>query len=73
MDNFNAIINPPNSAILAVGRIADRIVPIAGVPAVRPMMTLNIACDHRVIDGARAAEFLETLTSYIENPLTAIY
>lgn len=73
VDNFNAIINPPNSAILAVGRIADRIVPIAGVPAVRPMMTLNIACDHRVIDGARAAEFLETLTSYIENPLTAIY
>lgn len=73
VDSFNAIINPPNSAILAIGRIADRIVPIGSVPAVRPMMTLNVACDHRVIDGARAAEFLATLTRFIENPLTAIY
>jgi pyruvate dehydrogenase E2 component (dihydrolipoamide acetyltransferase) len=73
IDSFSAIINPPNSAILAVGRIAERVVPLKGVPTVRLMMTLTIACDHRVIDGARAAEFLATLAGFIENPLTGIY
>lgn len=69
VDEFNAIINPPQAAILAVGRIADRVVPVDGQAAVRPMMTLNLSCDHRAVDGARAAQFLDTLTRLIHNPV----
>jgi len=68
VDAFAAIINAPQAAILAVGRIADRIVPVAGRPAVRPMMTLTLSCDHRVVTGANAAEFLRTLAALIEEP-----
>ena len=60
---FTAIIVPPQAAILAVGEIADRVVAVNGKPEVRPMMTLTLSCDHRVVDGARAAEFMETLAS----------
>jgi pyruvate dehydrogenase E2 component (dihydrolipoamide acetyltransferase) len=69
VDVFNAIVNPPQAAILAVGRIAERIVPINSQPAVQPMMILSLSCDHRVIDGARGAQFLETLADLIEEPL----
>lgn len=69
VDSFNAIINPPQSAILAVGRIVDKVVPIDGLPAVRPILTLNLSFDHRVVDGVRGAEFLKTLSNLIENPL----
>lgn len=58
---FTAIIVPPQAAILAVGEIADRVVAVEGKPAVRPMITLTLSCDHRVVDGARAAEFMDTL------------
>jgi pyruvate dehydrogenase E2 component (dihydrolipoamide acetyltransferase) len=68
VDAFNAIISTPQAAILAVGRVADRVVPVDGQPAVRPMLTLSLSCDHRVVDGARGAEFLETVASLIENP-----
>jgi len=68
VDSFNAILNAPQAAILAVGRIADRVVPVNGVPAVRPTLELSLSCDHRVIDGARGAEFLETLAALIEEP-----
>jgi len=61
VDAFSAIIIPPQAAILAVGRIADRVVPIEGKPAIRPMLTLTLSADHRVIDGARAALFLDEL------------
>ena len=72
VDAFTAIIIPPQAAILAVGRIADRVVPV-GVgpearPGVRPMMTLTLSSDHRVVDGARAAEFLRDLVEAILNP-----
>jgi pyruvate dehydrogenase E2 component (dihydrolipoamide acetyltransferase) len=72
VDAFTAIIIPPQAAILAVGTIADRVVPV-GVgpdarPGVRPMMTLTLSCDHRVVDGARAAEFLRDLVEAIGNP-----
>jgi pyruvate dehydrogenase E2 component (dihydrolipoamide acetyltransferase) len=72
VDAFTAIIIPPQAAILAVGRIADRVVPV-GVglearPGVRPMMTLTLSNDHRVVDGARAAEFLRDLVEAILNP-----
>jgi pyruvate dehydrogenase E2 component (dihydrolipoamide acetyltransferase) len=72
VDSFQAILNPPQAAILAVGRIADRIVPVDGLPAVRPMMTLTLSCDHRVLDGARAARFLEQLVRLIEDPLASL-
>ena len=69
VDAFNAIVNPPQAAILAVSRIADRVVPVNGQPAVQPMMTLSLSCDHRVVDGARGAEFLQALADLIEEPL----
>jgi pyruvate dehydrogenase E2 component (dihydrolipoamide acetyltransferase) len=69
VDAFNAIVNPPQAAILAVSRIADRVVPVNGHPAVRPMLTLTLSCDHRVVDGARGAEFLQALAGLIEEPL----
>ena len=68
VDAFTAIVIPPQAAILAVGRIADRVVPVDGRPGVRPMMTLTLSSDHRVVDGARAAEFLRDLTEAIGSP-----
>jgi len=69
VDTFNAIVNTPQAAILAVGRIAERVVPVNGQPAVRSMMTVSLSCDHRVVDGARAAKFLDELANLIEEPL----
>ncbi|MBI5879153.1 MAG: 2-oxo acid dehydrogenase subunit E2 [Chloroflexi bacterium] len=68
VDAFNAIVNPPQAAILAVGRIAERVVPVNGQPAVRPVMVLTLSCDHRVVDGARGAQFLDALAALIEEP-----
>jgi len=68
VDAFTAIIIPPQVAILAVGRITDRVVPVDGHPGIRPMMTLTLSSDHRVVDGARAAEFLRDLAEAIANP-----
>jgi pyruvate dehydrogenase E2 component (dihydrolipoamide acetyltransferase) len=68
VDLFSAIITPPQVAILAVGRIADRVVPVDGRPVIRPMMALTLSSDHRVVDGARAAEFLRDLAEAIGNP-----
>lgn len=69
IDSFSAIVNPPQAAILAVGKIADKVVPVDGQPGVQPMMSLTLSCDHRVVDGARGAQFLQTLVSFIEDPL----
>jgi pyruvate dehydrogenase E2 component (dihydrolipoyllysine-residue acetyltransferase) len=69
VDAFNAIINPPQAAILAVGRIAERVVPVAGQPSVQPMIVLSLSCDHRVVDGARGAQFLAALADLVEEPL----
>jgi pyruvate dehydrogenase E2 component (dihydrolipoamide acetyltransferase) len=68
VDQFSAIITPPQAAILAVGAILDRVVAVEGKPAVRPMMTLTLSCDHRAVDGARAAMFLNDLAEAILNP-----
>jgi len=65
IDAFQAIVPPPQAAILAVGSISDRVVAVAGQPAIRPMMTLTLSCDHRVFDGARAALFLNELTEVL--------
>jgi pyruvate dehydrogenase E2 component (dihydrolipoamide acetyltransferase) len=72
VDAFTAIIIPPQAAILAVGAIAGRVVPV-GVgpdarPGIRPTMTLTLSSDHRVVDGARAAEFMRNLVEAIRNP-----
>jgi pyruvate dehydrogenase E2 component (dihydrolipoamide acetyltransferase) len=72
VDAFNAIVNPPQAAILAVGRIADRVVALDGQPVVRPTMVLTLSCDHRALDGARAAQFLGTLADLIEEPLALL-
>ncbi len=69
VDAFNAIINQPQVAILAVGRIAERVVPVNGQPAVQPMVLLTLSCDHRAVDGARGAQFLDTVAALIEEPL----
>jgi pyruvate dehydrogenase E2 component (dihydrolipoamide acetyltransferase) len=72
VDSFTAIIIPPQAAILAVGAIADRVVPVgAGAdarPGIRPMMTLTLSSDHRVVDGARAAKFMQDLVAAIGDP-----
>jgi pyruvate dehydrogenase E2 component (dihydrolipoamide acetyltransferase) len=65
VDAFTAIIVPPQAGILAVGAIADRVVAIKGEPAVRPMVTLTLSCDHRRIDGARGAAFLDAVVGSI--------
>jgi len=68
VDAFMAIVNTPQAAILAVGRIADRLVPVNGQAVIKPMLTLSLSCDHRVVDGARAAQFLDELADLIEYP-----
>ncbi|WP_376796584.1 2-oxo acid dehydrogenase subunit E2 [Thermogemmatispora sp.] len=69
VDAFNAIINAPQAAILAVGRVSERVIAVEGQPAVAPTMLLSLSCDHRVLDGARAAQFLATLVALLEEPL----
>jgi pyruvate dehydrogenase E2 component (dihydrolipoamide acetyltransferase) len=68
VDRFDAIINPPQVAILAVGAATDRVVAREGQPAVRRMVTLTLSCDHRVVDGAMGAKFLATLRGLVEDP-----
>ena len=68
VDAFAAIVNPPQAAILAVGRIVERVIPVAGRPEVRPTLALCLSFDHRVVDGARGAQFLDTLAGLIEEP-----
>jgi pyruvate dehydrogenase E2 component (dihydrolipoamide acetyltransferase) len=72
IENFTAIINPPETAILAVGKMTDTPIVINGQVVVRPMMSLTIAVDHRVNDGARAAKFLMELKATLENPYLLI-
>jgi pyruvate dehydrogenase E2 component (dihydrolipoamide acetyltransferase) len=72
VDAFNAIVNPPQAAILAVGRIADRVVAVNGQPAVQPTMVLTLSCDHRALDGVRGAQFLGALAELIEEPLALL-
>ena len=69
VDSFTAIVNPPETCILAVGRIADRAVVVDGQIVARPMMNLCLSYDHRVIDGAPSARFLQCVKHYIENPV----
>ena len=68
VDSFDAIVNAPQAALLAVGRIAERPWVVGGELVVRPMLTLTVSFDHRVVDGARGAEFLDTLASLVDEP-----
>ena len=73
IDEFTAVINPPEAGILAVGRIVPKAVAQGGAVQVRRRMRLTMSCDHRVIDGATGARFLQTLTGMLENPLRLVY
>jgi pyruvate dehydrogenase E2 component (dihydrolipoamide acetyltransferase) len=68
IDEFTAIINPPEAAILAVGRVEEKPVVVDGELEVQPRMRMTMSCDHRVIDGATGARFLQTLTGFLEEP-----
>jgi pyruvate dehydrogenase E2 component (dihydrolipoamide acetyltransferase) len=68
VEQFIAVLNPPQAAILAVGSIEERPIVLAGELVARPMMTVTLTCDHRSVDGAPAAEFLATLKAFLEEP-----
>lgn len=72
IDQFTAIINPPEAGILAIGGAEAKPMVIDGVVEVRQRMRVTMSCDHRVIDGATGAKFLQTLRRYVENPLSLI-
>jgi len=67
--SFNAIVNPPQGCILAVGAGEQRSVVKNGEMTIANMMTVTLSCDHRVVDGAVGAEFLNAFKQYIENPV----
>ena len=69
IDAFSAIIAGPQAAILAIGKISDRVVPVNGQPGIRPMPTMTLSSDHRVVDGAQAALFLKDLAEALSNPV----
>ncbi len=73
IDEFTAVINPPEAGILAVGRMVPRPVAHEGQVVVRRRMRVTMSCDHRVIDGATGAQFLKTLKGMLENPLAMVY
>ena len=73
IDQFTAIINPPEAAILAIGTGEEKLVVVDGEPVVRQRVRLTMSCDHRIIDGAVGARFLQTLRRLVENPLMLVY
>lgn len=72
IDEFTAIINPPDAAILAIGTIADELSLNNGVVTSSKILKVTMSCDHRVIDGATGAKFLQTLKQYLENPIAML-
>lgn len=73
IDEFTAIINPPEAGIIAIGRIVEAPAVVDGQLAVRRRMRLTMSCDHRVIDGATGAQFLKTVKLLLENPLALVF
>ena len=69
IDGFSAVINPPQAAILAVGAIEERPVADGGEISTAHLMTVDLACDHRILYGAPAAEFLARIRTLLEEPL----
>jgi pyruvate dehydrogenase E2 component (dihydrolipoamide acetyltransferase) len=72
IDQFTAVINPPEAAILAVGSIVSKPVVVEGAVSARRRLRVTMSCDHRVIDGATGAAFLKTLKQMLENPLAML-
>jgi pyruvate dehydrogenase E2 component (dihydrolipoamide acetyltransferase) len=72
IDEFTAVINPPNVAILAVGAAGPRPVVVDGRIRIRERMKVTLSCDHRVVDGVAGAEYLQTLRTYLEQPLRLV-
>jgi pyruvate dehydrogenase E2 component (dihydrolipoyllysine-residue acetyltransferase) len=72
VEQFVAVLNPPQAAILAVGATEDRVVARDGEPVVRPTMTMTLTVDHRAVDGAEAADFLRTVKTFLEEPALAL-
>jgi pyruvate dehydrogenase E2 component (dihydrolipoamide acetyltransferase) len=73
IDQFTAIINPPEAGILAIGAVEKKQVVVKGEVVIRSRLRITMSCDHRVIDGAIGARFLQTLRRMLENPLMLIY
>ncbi len=72
IQDFDAVINPPQAAILAVGAVEERPANVDGMLDLAPMMSLSMSCDHRVIDGAIGAQFLAALKELLENPIALV-
>ncbi len=72
IEEFTAVLNPPEAAILAIGASVDKVVAVDGEMQIRPRMRVTLTCDHRVIDGATGAEFLRTFKSFLEDPMLMI-
>ena len=72
IEEFTAIINPPDACILAVGSIKETVVVEKGEMKPGKVMKVTLSCDHRVVDGASGSEFLQTLKAYLENPVTML-
>ena len=72
IDQFTAIINPPEAGILAIGGVEEKPVVVNGALEVRQRMRVTMSCDHRAVDGATGAKFLQTVRRYIENPLSLV-
>ena len=73
IDQFTAIINPPEAGILAIGTSEEKLVVVDGEPVVRNRVRVTMSCDHRIIDGAVGAKFLQTLRRLVENPLMLVF
>lgn len=73
IDQFTAVINPPEAGILAVGALTEKPVVVDGLVTVRKRMRVTMSCDHRVIDGATGAQFLQTVVRMLENPLALVW
>jgi pyruvate dehydrogenase E2 component (dihydrolipoamide acetyltransferase) len=72
VEQFVAVLNPPQAAIVAVGATEDRVVARDGNAVIRPMMTMTLTVDHRAVDGAEGADFLRTLKLFVEDPALAL-
>jgi pyruvate dehydrogenase E2 component (dihydrolipoamide acetyltransferase) len=72
VDQFIAVLNPPQASILAVGQTRDMVVPRDGDLKVLPVMTMTITCDHRAVDGATGADFLKTIKAFLQDPGLAL-
>ncbi|HLX19100.1 MAG TPA: 2-oxo acid dehydrogenase subunit E2, partial [Gaiellaceae bacterium] len=72
VDQFVAVLNPPQASILAVGATRDQVVPVDGELLVLPLMAMTLTCDHRAVDGATGADFLKTVKSFLEDPGLAL-